>query len=227
MSIKTAGLSAAIALLLAFASAQAIERVAPSFYMVEGYGGYAKPLGSYTGTAVSDFAYEGHELKAKAGDIYDDGFGFGVTYGKLYRGRWLGSTGIRYARHSAKDVFTVEDETYVGTISWAETPTYSQWDVDFNFNYQFLDWQRGPVSPYLGIGIHPGITAATFRAYESKYEFNAALGVNFGADFKIWTDPSNRAFVTISSINSWDFVSSGTRPRHLNIGGGLRYFFKM
>jgi len=218
-------LSVTIAILLGFAAAQAIERVAPSFYMVEGYGGYAAPIGSYTGTAVSDFTYSGRLYEAEGSDIYDDGFGMGATYGKLIRGHWLASVGLRYIRHNAKDTIVIEGENF-GFIM-PETPTYSQWDFDINANYQFLNPQFSPVAPYLGVGVHPGVTAGTFRVFDAEYEFNIALGVNFGADFKIWSASDNRAFVTLSSINSLDIVSSGTRPRHLNVGGGLRYFFKM
>ena len=62
--------------------------------------------------------------------------------------------------------------------------------------------------------------------YADENELKFTVSVNFGADIKVWTAPSGRSYVALSSVNSWDLLASGQRPRYLNIGGAIKYYFR-
>lgn len=208
-------------------SALAINKVAPKYSMVEFFGGYAEPLGNYEGTMVTgDFTYMGQVYEAKAGSIYEPGFTLGVTYGKLVNGRWLASAGLRYTRNKFDDPILVPAGPVTISYDPPTATTLSQWDLDINLNYQFFDLKKVSASPYVGLGLHPGFSVVQADGYQNENEFNFAGGVNFGADIKIWEGYGKRSFVTLSTINSWNFFSTNDRPRELTIGGGIKYFFK-
>ena len=125
--------------------------------------------------------------------------------------------GFRFTDHNVKDIF-------------AEIPaqdiTYRQYDLEFNVNYLLNNLARTFWSPYVGIGAQAGFTSLSEKGADDQSDLKFALSLNFGVDFKIWGEPKNRSFVTLSSINSLNFLGSDNRPQYLNIGGGLRYYFR-
>jgi hypothetical protein len=206
-----------VLLLMAASSADAIQRVAPKWSLVEIYGGYASPLGTYDNVAGIPFYDQfDRRIEVDADEVYDPGFYFGFNYGQVRNRHLMMSIGFRYTKANLDDelVFTVG------------RPKVSIYDLELNLNWQFMNLQHSLWTPYFGLGFHAGLVKQDYRDFADEWETTTDLGLNFGADVKIWSDPSGRAFVTLSSINSWTFVASDERPRSLNIGGGIKYFFK-
>ena len=79
-------------------------------------------------------------------------------------------------------------------------------------------------TPYVGLVAAVGMIAQSAEGYETEYEVNSLLSANFGAEFKLWSSPDKRKFLTLASVNSFDLLSSGYRPRNLNIGGAIKFY---
>ena len=209
-----------ILLLTAGSSTQAIQRVSPRWSLVEGYGGYSSPLGTYNNAGGVPFLDgDGRRVEIDAEEIYDPGYYFGFNYGQL-RNRHLAMTiGFRYTKINLDDqlkpLFTVE------------APKLSMYDLEINLNWLFMDLHYNQWSPYFGLGFHGGLVRQNYYDFADEYNTTFDLGFNFGAEVKIWSDSGNRSFVTLASVNSWTFTASEERMRGLNIGGGLKYYFKM
>jgi hypothetical protein len=62
--------------------------------------------------------------------------------------------------------------------------------------------------------------------FGSTGEVELAAHVNFGIDYKIWGNRRSGSFVTVSSVNSYEFWSSDYRPAYGNFFLGLKYFLK-
>ena len=212
----------------------AIQRVAQSWGFLEVSGGFAKPLGSYNGTAFGDFTYNGRLLDIDGDDLYDGGVFFKVALGALHQGRFQGSVGFGFARNNVNNpvVAQVGDNivqyswTYGGTSALIQDMKLSQYDLDVNLNFLPLDLHRMGWSPYVGLGFHAGYSTLSGRDVQSESEGNIGLGLNFGAEIRLFEDKGKRSFVTLASVNSWDFAVSGDRPKYLQVGGGLRWYFK-
>ncbi len=202
-----------VLVLAAGSSTFAIQRVAPKWSFTEGYGGSASPLGSYDN--IAGVPIEGG-FEYDAEDAYDPSYYIGFNYGQLRNGHLLMSVGFRYTKVNVDD----DREFTFGR------PKVAMYDLEMNLNWNFMDLKYSPWTPYFGLGFHGGFVRQNYRDFADEYETTMDLGLNFGADVKVWTSSDSRAFVTLSSINSWTFVASEERPRSLNIGGGLKYFFK-
>jgi len=220
--------------LVAAPASQAIQKVAPSWGILEVSGGFAKPVGSYDGTAFGDFTYNGQLFDVPAEDLYDGGFFLKVALGVFERGHLQGTVGFGFASNNVKNPVTVRTGDEVIEYSW----TYGiggslvrdlkirQYDLDLNLNYLPLDLNQTGWSPYVGVALHAGVSSLSGRDVQSENETNAAVGLNFGAEIRLFSDKAARSFVTLASVNSWDFVGTGERPRNLQLGGGLRWYFK-
>jgi len=224
LSGKHIGTLAFMLLVAAATPAHAIQRVAARFGIMEVRFGYAMPLGTHTGTFVDDFIYEGRLYEANAKDVYKEGVAFGVSFGQTSARNFSLGIGFQYVAHDFRDTAVSKD----GTIGFyqAETPTYRQYDLQFSARYSPLDIKAVPIAPYIGVSISPGLGKADFRSFQDEYQITLSTSLDFGVDLRIWSAPDSRSFLCLSSINSWDFYGSGDRARHLQIGGGLRYFFK-
>jgi len=216
-----------LALIFAFSSfAEAgIKRVAKRWNVIETYGGYSSPIGSYHTIGTIDFVNaSGIIIDIDADLVYDPTFHLGITYGQLRGGHLLYSIGFRYTKIETLDTFVVDPT--ISYIFYPVKPSFNQYDVEFNVNYLAANISKSPIAPYIGIGFHGGFTSQTATGYETESWFTLAVGLNFGADFKLWGDPKSRSFVTLSSINSIDLLGSDQRPRYLNFGVGLKYYFR-
>ena len=211
------GLTLVAVLLVAVPSGQAIQRVAPKYSFVEFYGGPNLPTGSYDkflGSYITDTLGRRYELDGD--DIYDPGFFLGVNYGQVVRGHLAASVGFRFARVNLDDKlrFSIEE------------PTINMYDAQFNVNWMFLDLRESVWSPYVGAGVHAGFVQESYSEFADENDAALDFGLNFGVDVKVWKAVDGPQFVTLSSINNWSLVASDVRPRTINIGFGLKYFFK-
>jgi len=220
---------AVVLLALVFAissfSEAAIRRVAKRWNVIETYGGYSSPIGSYHTIGTIDFENgSGILVDIDADRVYDPTFHLGITYGQLRGGHLLYSIGFTYTKIETPDTFVVDPT--ISYIFIPVKPSFNQYDIDFNLNFLAANIAKVPIAPYVGLGFHGGITSQTASGYDSENWLTLAASLNFGADFKLWGASKNRSFVTISSINSLDLFGSDQRPRYLNFGVGLKYYFR-
>lgn len=202
-----------------------IARVAKRLNVIEFYGGYSHPIGSYHTIGTIDFVNNSGILAdVSASRVYDPTFHLGLTYGQLRGGHLLYSIGFRYTKIKALDIFVVDP--FVSYRFVPVKPSFNQYDIDFNVNYLVANITKAPVVPYVGVGFHGGITAQTATGFEAENWLTLALSLNFGLDLKVWGTPKSRSLVTLSSINSINVLASDKRPRYLNIGAGLKYYFR-
>lgn len=209
-----------IMVLTAVSSTHAIQRVAARWSLVEGYGGYSSPLGTYDNAGgVPFFDAQDNPVEMDAEVIYDPSYYFGFNYGQLRQGHLLMTLGFRYTK--------VKLDDQLKPLFTAGAPGLSMYDLEVNLNWQFMDLHYSSWSPYFGLGFHAGLVRQNYRDFNDEYNTTADLGLNFGAEVKLWSAPGSRSFVTLASINNWSFAASSERLRGLNIGGGLKYYFKM
>lgn len=207
-------------------SASAIQRVAAKVGVLEFRVGYAMPQGSHWGLTGAPFETSTQvPLKGDATDIYKDGFNLGIAYGQILNKHWLISLGFDYTRNKVKDpiVLRIGDATY--TDNFPEERTYQRYDLSFRSGYFLNNPVRHAWTPYFGVAALVGLSTLSIPGHETNSEFDFGMSLDFGLDFKIWAEPDSRTFVTLSSINSWNFLSTKERVSHLQIGGGIKYFF--
>lgn len=205
-------------------------------------GGYAQPIGKYDGLlGFVDFENQAGKPVDIDGDrLYDPTYHFGLNYGQIRNNHIAFSIGFRFTHidQVSLENVTVEDLepdmepgdalTLSGYQMFFESkkPSVNLYDLDFDINYLFSNITEFPVAPYAGLGVTGGLTAATAKGYDSESRVEVLARVNFGLEFKFWQSPSKRSFLTLASVNSYDFVASGDRPRHLYLGGALKYYFR-
>jgi hypothetical protein len=182
--------------------------------MIDFHTGWSTPFGNYSAIGpqpIDDvFSYP-------ASDIYDPTFHVGMNIGQLSATRMYFGFGFQYTK------INIDERNFELTPS---DMTFHQWDINLDANFYPVSPKDEPVTPFVGPGLSFGITSQRAPGFRSESQLNLGLNVNFGLDLKIWEAPDNRSLITVSSINSWTVVSGGDRPRFLNIGGGLRYFFR-
>jgi hypothetical protein len=207
--------------------ALAIQRVAPRLSLLEFRGGYGMPLGSYDQIIGTTFEFDPGEIVSfDAERVYAEGYNLGFSYGQMIGGHWLAAIGFDYARHKIENPIEQEIGPYIYTISFLGNPRYSQYDLTLKGQYVFNNLAHQVWSPFVGLAASAALSTLSAEGFETESDGTFALSLDFGVDFKIWKSSDGRAFLTLASVNSWDFVASDTRPNLLRIGGGLRYFFK-
>ncbi len=201
-----------------------IRRVPKRYHVLEGYGGYSNPIGSYEMIGSQVFHIGNQYYSITAGDLYEPTYHLGASYGVLRRNRVYVSLGFTYTKIATLDTFYAAPNVKFYFID--ASPSFNQYDFDFNLNVFGANLARRPLAPYLGIGFHGGITTQSARGYASENWVTLAGSINFGIDFVLWRAPQKRSFVTLSSVNSVDLFASDRRPKYLNFGLGLRYFYR-
>lgn len=212
----------AISLLLV-SSAFPVTKTSRIMNFIDFYAGGSTPVGERDGLPDYEFLNGAQSVEVKSEDIYDNTFHLGMTYGQLRYSHFLWSIGWHYTDHKVVDTIPLSDS--VG-LELLYDPTYRQVDIDFNFNFYLMDLMKSSFSPYTGLGIHGGILKIDDDVNSADYSANLGLSWNFGADLKIWSSADARSFVTLSSVNSYDFYGSNDRPEYLNIGGAVKYYFR-
>ena len=103
---------------------------------------------------------------------------------------------------------------------------FHQFDINMDVNFYPVSPIEEPVTPYFGPGLAFGLTTASARGYDSESQLNLTLNLNFGIDFRVWKAADGRSLLALSSVNSANILSTGDRPKYVNIGGALKYFFR-
>ncbi len=207
-----------IALLsLVFSSSLAVTREARSLYVTGIHGGYSSPFGNYSG--IGSYEWTGGTLTAS--ELLDPTYHIGLEIGKVSNDHLFAGIGIRYTKINVNDAIG----DYLSPIDTSSL-RFNQYDISLNCNYYLTNLYEESLSPYFGGELLMGLTSFTPPGFRSETQFSLGMAVNFGLDLKVWSAKDQRSFVTLASINSWQLAASGNRPRYLNIGGGLRYFFR-
>lgn len=219
-----AGLLILFCVLLSIPAQAGLARVAKRYTYVDFYGGYSSPIGGYQGIGVIDFENSrGQTVELEADEVYDPTFHVGFNYGQLRNNRMQLAIGFRYTKINQQDRFMAEDQV----LAFApEKPSINQFDIEFDFNYLLTNITETWVAPYGGVGVRGGLTAFSAEGVETESEINLGVSLNFGAEVKLWQNPG-RGFVTFASVNSYDFWATGEKPRFLNLGGAVKYYFSM
>jgi hypothetical protein len=216
-----------------------IARVPQRLNMIEFFAGGSSITGNYTGLGADSwqelFVGARTSLEVDGSDMFKSTFHLGFGYGRLRNNRVLFSIGFLYTKVAYQDSILVRFPNAMGTYPTRNIYSHiNLFDVDFNLDFFFNSLRHRPWSPFIGLNFKGGLMVfstdlrdpMTGLKYATESQVKTTLGVNFGADVKIWRAPSGRSFMTLSSRNSWDILASGNRPRYLNIGVGWRYFFR-
>ncbi len=207
---------AAIISSVASSSDAAIKRVASRYNMLNIYGGYADPHGEYDHVGPIPIELSINQLATLDADsIYNPTYFLGIDYGTLYSRHVLYMIGFRFTEHNIQDWILDQGEFKL-----------RQYDIEFNANYYLLDLVEDPWSPYVGAGVQGGFTSYSQRGFDNDSELKFAFSLNLGFDLKLFQAPKKRSYVTLASMNNYNLVASDNRPKYLNIGVGLRYFFR-
>lgn len=207
----------ASAFLFAPEDSQAVKKVSRMMNSVEFFGGSASPHGEYNGMVDVDFVDQNDMLvDIDAKDFLDNSLFLGVNYGALLGGRSLLQLGFRFTNHNIdKSVIDVGVDYH-----------YFNLDLDWSYKFYFMDLNKSSFSPFIGGSAQTGFTTVNYEGYDTERNFDIVLSANFGADLKVWSSPNGRAYLTLSSTNDYNFTSTNNRPKYLDVGLGLKYFFQ-
>ena len=201
-----------------------ITRVAKRLNLLEIYGGAGLPTGQYSDIPAIDllFIINNRVVDVDASDIYNTAYYFGINYGQLKNGHYLVSLGFQFTDFALQDTILLPLDT---VLIFPDKPHLRQYDISLNLNYLINDLSQIPWSPYVGLGFQAGIASLTSRQFETENDANIALNLNFGAEISLFKGDKGRQRVSLASINSYNLVATNDRPRELNIGGGIRFWF--
>jgi len=205
----------------------AITRVAARYNVMEFNVSSAQPQGSYNriGVGAQGIKFDGglgQSFDIDADDLYKNSTSFGINYGRLINDNVLFNVGFSFINAKHKEVF--EDPAFIYT--YPEFFKLRMFNFDFNWNYYFMPPVQQTLAPYAGVGIQTGLLSVSVTDFASESDFILATSINFGADLKVWKSSDEMGFLTISSVNSYQFYASENRPKYLTIGASLKYFMR-
>jgi hypothetical protein len=204
--------------------ASAIVRVTPTWSFVQFHGGYTVPFGDYAGIPTWKFLDPSVQqlVEFSADELYDPSYALGVNFGQIRGGHLSYSIGFRFSKHALRD-FPIENDD--GIIDFPVNIDLYQYDLDLDLNYYLANINVATISPYIGLGLGFGITNVDYKIGRNENDGNVVFRANAGFDLKL-TETAAPTYWALSSVNSYDLLASGDRPRYLTIGGALRYYFK-
>jgi hypothetical protein len=232
---------AVLAFMFAAPAGQAgISRVAKRLNMIDFYAGGSMATGKYGGLGQTHWDDLANAFfpnpKVDGSNLYGSSYHLGFDYGQLRYNHLLLAVGFRYTKVELKDSVRIPFED-PEAVHWLRGDFYSGvnlYDLSFDMNYFLTNATTSTFSPYVGLGLKAGLMVFSTDArdeesgleYADENELKFTTSLNFGADMRVYSAPSGRSFATISSVNSWDILGTGGRPRYLNIGGAIKYYFR-
>ena len=205
----------------------AISKVAARYNVFEFSVKNAVPQGSYGRIGIGSYGEFfdggfGQPFDIDADDLYENTVSYGFNYGSLYGDNKMFNIGFSYTNVKHEETF--EDVVYIYYY-----PNYIKlklYEVSLNWHYYFTNPVKESFAPYAGIGLNAGLFNASVKGFDSENDFTYSLGLNFGADFTVWKSPDKMSSLALSSVNSYQFLASDSRPKYLMVGAGLKYFFR-
>lgn len=220
---RIAVITAVVAVIAVTSMSQAaMVKVGRRYNIFEVYGGLSEPIGKYEGVGVLDFQYEGRTYKLDADQIYESTYHFGFNFGQLRDGRFEYLVGFQYTKIKQLDIFETTE------LAWQMVPIpfMNQYNLKAQGNYLFTNLPDVGFAPYLGLEMMAGLTSLTATDVETETQFDVSFAANAGVELKLWGDSYGQNFVTLAPQVSWQFFASGYRAKHLNYGGGIKYYFR-
>lgn len=195
----------------------AIVRVARRYSVMDFYGSSSSPVGKYDNIGGMIYFVDGlgRPVEIDGDEIYDPTYQLGLSYGQVTSNQMLLKIGFRYTKIEVS-----------GNDPLFSFVSLHQYDLDVNFNYLLMNIIEKSFAPYVGVGLRAGFTNAEASGFSSTARFNTVLAANAGVELKVWEDANKRSFVTLASVNSYDLYASGDRPKYLNIGAAIKYYFR-
>ena len=200
---------------------EAVTRVKRPWSVLAFSAGGGLPWGQYDGLQPFDFIINYRPVDVEADSVYETAFYLGASYGQQVGRRFLVSVGFRYTGIAVRDTIPLSVDTIMimdPLLSW------NQYDVDVDVNMYLADPSAALLAPYLGLGVNAGFNTVGGRGFQTETRATAALSLNLGFDLRLFGN--RRSFVTLSSANTWNLAASDDRPRYINIGAALKYWFK-
>jgi hypothetical protein len=194
-----------------------VTRAPRSLYVFDVHTGWSTTTGNYS--AIGPFSWGGGSLTAA--ETFDPTYHFGITAGRLWNDHFLVAAGFTYTK--------INIDNQIGDLLMPLDTSmlrFGQYDFSLDANYYPISPIDQPLAPYFGGGVILGLTSWTPPGFRSESQFNVGLNLNFGVDLRVWKAKDGRGFVTLSSVNSANILATGDRPRFVNIGGAVKYFFR-
>ncbi len=223
-----------ILLVLVFVSASSVSafsKVAARFNVVEFYGSSSQPIGSVDriGIGLQGFVFEDDFFQSfdiDAEDVYENSTQIGVSYGRLINDNTLFNVGFSYTDVKHEENFNQIFNGFIYSYYYPKIFKIRMYNVDFNLNYYFGSPVKQALTPYAGVGLQTGLLSVSVSNFASESDFVSALSFNFGADLNVWQAPNKMSRLNLSSVNSYQIYASDSRPKYMNIGLGLKYYFR-
>lgn len=220
-SRKTTTTRQTIALLLILAlicsimpgSATAVTKIPKHLNFLSVFGGNSSPVGTVEGIPGHQFTGPGVIYEVNTSYVYGDAAYFGFDYGQVYFRHLSLSVGFSYIGHKFSE------------LVYDPAPKLKQYDFTVKTHYLLNDLRTNRWTPYVGLSLLSGFTTVDWDDIENENRLTLALGFDFGAEAKIHKFSHSKGFITIASVNNYNFVTTGDRPQYLHFGGAIKYYY--
>lgn len=224
--VKTAVIALLIFILGIAANLHALEKVARKYNYLEFKTTFNMPTGKHDSFGIGEsktYLTNSNDIlfEIDAKDIYKNATGFGINYGQI-QGNTSFNIGFNFTSVPFEDTIRVDDAIYY----FIDKPRFRLYDLNLNFNYHLFDPTLPAISPFIGAGLKTGFFNLSYPGFDSENEFTYTLGLNFGFDMVVWSDKQKSSMVALSSNNQYQLVGSAIRPKYINIGAAVKYYFR-
>lgn len=194
--------------------ATAVTKIPKTLNFLSISGGINSPVGTVEGIPGNKFLGGGTLFVFDATDAYENANFLSFDYGQVYFRHLSLSVGFYYIGHSFRD-----------SIFDGVTPKLKQYDLAVKSHYLLNDLRSSFWTPYAGLSLLSGFTTVDWGGAENENRLTLALGIDFGAEVKLHKFSYSKGFLTLASVNSYNFLTTGDRPQYLQIGGALKYYY--
>lgn len=214
LSVRSAVVTLVLVFVFTSIAGAALVRVPKRYNYITLFGGYSSPIGEYDGVGDTDFTDPfDRDVSVDADELYEPTYHVGLNYGQLRNNHIAFNIGFRYTKVDHTIGFNIDDVSI------------NQYDIDLELNYLPLNLTKEMFSPYVGAGINAGITSIGADGFDNENHTDIAASLNAGMEVVV--SRFSNGFLTLASINSYMFWNSSNRPKYINIGGGLKYYFSL
>lgn len=220
-------ITAAITVILTSSNLFAISKVAARYNVMEFTVGSAQPYGSYDRIGIGNYEIVflnefNQPFEFDADELYANSSSFGINYGRLFNNNIVFNVGFSFVDAKISDDF----KALFISNSYMQILKLRVYNVDFNWNYYFMSPVKQTLAPYAGVGFQAGLLSASVKGFSSESDFVMATAFNFGIDLTVWKAKNKMSKLALSSVNSYQFYASDSRPKYMTLGLGLKYFFR-